>query len=110
MIKAIIAVGGRFHAFELAKQLEKRGYLKEIITTIPRFALKLKGEKIDYNKVKTVPLVELSARFLGRIVRTDAIDYWKMRFFDNFVSSNIKEYDVFIGWSGFSLLSLKEAR
>ena len=35
-----IIVGGRFHAFNLAEQLNKNGYLSQIITSYPKFYLK----------------------------------------------------------------------
>jgi hypothetical protein len=36
-MKATISVGGRFHAFYLAQQLLKRGYLNKLITSYPKF-------------------------------------------------------------------------
>jgi len=40
-MKITIQVGGRFHAFNLAYQLERRGYLQKLITSYPKLNLKL---------------------------------------------------------------------
>lgn len=47
-----IIVHGRFQAFMLARILEEQGFLKNIITTIPKF--KLRCEKIPSSKIKVI--------------------------------------------------------
>ena len=55
-MKVTIVVGGRFHAFDLAQQLEKKGYLLNIITSYPfwkinkKFYLKKKKNYINFFK------------------------------------------------------------
>ena len=39
-MKVSIIVGGKFHAFNLAKELNLNGYLKQIITSYPKYSLK----------------------------------------------------------------------
>jgi hypothetical protein len=55
-----ISVPGRFHAFYLAKQLLKRGYLKQLITSYPKFEVVKYG--IPKDKVSTVIIKEVTAR------------------------------------------------
>ena len=38
-MKVTIIVGGRFHAFDLAEQLEKKGFLHNLITSYPSWKL-----------------------------------------------------------------------
>jgi hypothetical protein len=59
-MKVIISVGGRFWAFDLAKELLKRDALKFIITSYPKFITK-KWDLPD-NKVKSVFIKEILER------------------------------------------------
>ena len=42
-MKAVVSVLGRFHAFHLARQLQRRGHLKRLITSYPIFEVKKYG-------------------------------------------------------------------
>ena len=44
-----IIVGGRFHAFNLAEQLNNNNHLKQLITTYPKYFIK-KNYGIDKKK------------------------------------------------------------
>jgi glycosyltransferase involved in cell wall biosynthesis len=117
-MKVDISVPGTFHAFELGRQLEKRGDLRRIYTTYPRFKTNI--ESIPAHRVTNVRHPELLAQ-AGRQV-TDAIDfvpdsletrttYWKGVLFDKFVSRKLQraEDGIFVGFAGVSLESLKRA-
>ena len=39
-LKVVVSLIGRFHAFDLAEQLEKRGYLGKLVTTYPKMFIK----------------------------------------------------------------------
>ena len=50
-MKINIIVGGKFHAFNLAEQINKKGYLNKLITTYPSYKLKeYKIKKKKYSK------------------------------------------------------------
>jgi len=70
-MQVIISVGGKFHAFYLAQQLLKRGYLRQLIT-YPQFFI------------------------------SDS--------FDRIAAKKVKKADIFVGWSSFSLHSLRKAK
>jgi glycosyltransferase involved in cell wall biosynthesis len=117
-MKVLISVPGIWAAFQQAHELDRRGHLLAIVTSYPRFVLRRRGEKIDYQKVKSLPAGEVAARALRRIpngaVRRCA-DYWKARIFDSQVrrlldSRRLPPCDVFIGFSGFCLESMRAAR
>lgn len=111
-MEIIISVGGRFHAFNLAQQLLKRGLLKKLITSYPKFEVKKWG--IPARKTDSVLLKEIIERgwrklppFLRNVYNPQ---YFIHEVFDRSASRKINKADLFIGWSSFSLRSLKKAK
>ena len=118
-MKVIISCGGKFHAFHLAEQLDKRGYLHKLLTSfysqkrgfLPEF--RKDGEKIAPSKVITNIIPELIVKGLRRVpLINDLInwDYYSLEIFDNWASNQIDKCDLFVGWSGYSLQSLRKAK
>jgi len=56
-MRVTISVGGRFHAFYLAQQLLKHGYLHRLITSYPKFKVVKYG--ISRDRVGSVLIKEL---------------------------------------------------
>jgi glycosyltransferase involved in cell wall biosynthesis len=111
-MQVIISVGGRFHAFYLAQQLLERGYLKKLITSYPRFEVKKYG--IPPKKVNSIIITEILERGWRRLPNF-INDIYNPQFFicdlfDKLVSKQIEESDIFVGWSSFSLYSLRRAK
>ncbi|WP_452232347.1 glycosyltransferase family 4 protein [Lacinutrix sp. MEBiC02595] len=110
-MKVLISVVGRFHAFDLAKQLQKHNLLYKINTTYPKHITAQWG--IDKDKISSNIALELINRYVKRYVPK----VLKKRI-NTFVNkrqakSNIKllkDVDIFIGWSGSSLEALIEAK
>lgn len=104
---------GKFHTFDLARQLQVRGMLSEVYTAYPRF--KLKNEGIPPGVVKTFPW--LHAPYMVPRLRT-AVGIktrraWELLdrvYFDRHVARNLSPCDVFIGLSGSGLESGKTAK
>lgn len=106
-----IAVVGRFHAFDLARELDARGMLSRLQTTYPTWLTKRWG--LPSTKTANQPQLEA----LLRINR-------KLRLFDQgrveltvhraharrAARTLVQNADVFIGWSGSSLEALIAAR
>jgi hypothetical protein len=64
-----IIVGGRFHAFNLAEQLNKNNNLKQLITTYPKYFVN-KNYGIDKKKIQSLVFKEIVKRsFLNKIDR-----------------------------------------
>ena len=61
-----IIVGGRFHAFNLAEQLNNNNNLKQLITTYPKYFIK-KNYGIDKKKIRSVILKEIVQRSISKI-------------------------------------------
>lgn len=104
-----IIVGGRFHAFNLAEQLNKNGYLSQIITSYPKFYLK-KNFGINQNKIESIILKEIVQRSLLKKIYN--FDDMLIEYFDNKAKKliNLENLDILIGWSGFSLKSFELAK
>ncbi len=111
-MKVTVTAGGLFHSFELARQLEKRGCLERLITGYPRY--KLDSFAIPPEKVTTLPLGQLIYRGWRRFpppIRNLADPGYLLReFFDRRASGRLAEGDLLIGWSSFSLHTLREAK
>jgi len=111
-MKVIISVGGRFHAFNLAQQLLKRGYLQKLITSYPKF------EVIKYNipkdKIGSILIKEILHRswsILPEFVKNlYNPNFFINDLFDRLASKKIGDPDIFTGWSSFSLYSLRKAK
>ena len=101
-----IIVGGRFHAFNLAEQLNNNNNLKQLITTYPKYFIK-KNYGIDKKKIQSVILKEIIQRsFLNKIYNfNDKL----IEHFDNKAQKllDFKDLDILIGWSSFSLKSFQ---
>lgn len=110
-MKVAISVGGKFHAFQLARQLQLKRHLDTIFTSYPRFALKNAG--LPHDKVKCFILKEIVERSFNRLPSLRdkfKIPYYAANLFDKQVAAYVKPCDIFVGWSGFSLHTLRRIR
>ncbi len=100
-MKVVISVVGRFHAFDLAKQLDKHGFLSKLNTTYPYFAVK--KWNINKEKVESNIGLEILNRYLYKIIGAQVTKriVYKAQALSN--KSYINSADVFISWSGASL-------
>lgn len=103
-MKVNISIVGRFHGFDLAKQLQKNGFLNILNTTYPRFIAKRWG--IRELNIKSNIFLEFLRRYIikyvPQIFRNKIANYINKKH----ALSNIKylnKTNVFIGWSGSSL-------
>jgi glycosyltransferase involved in cell wall biosynthesis len=104
-MKISIIVGGKFHAFNLAEQINKKKYLQQIITSYPKSYLKKYG--VNKNKIYSIVLKEILLKILNKINFLNHIfdyNYLLCEYFDNKASDNINydKVDILVGWSGFS--------
>jgi alpha-maltose-1-phosphate synthase len=105
-MQVIQAVSGVFHHFDLARELDSRGYLKRIYSTFPWKRLSREG--LTQDKVRMFPwihaplLVFERYRRLPRGLSRDLL-YTNFRLFDNWVAGQVEECDAFVGLSGSGL-------
>jgi glycosyltransferase involved in cell wall biosynthesis len=104
-MKVSIIVGGKFHAFNLAEQINDKKSLNQIITSYPKYKLKKYG--INKDKIFTIILKEILIKFLSKLNFINSIldyNYFLCEYFDFQASKkiNYKDIDILVGWSGFS--------
>lgn len=105
--KVLISVLGRFHAFDLAKQLNKNDFLYKINTSFPRF--KVQEWDISADKIHSNVYIELIRRYSPNEWKKKAAD-WAYRAQAVSNKKLLNKADIFIGWSGSSLEALQEAK
>lgn len=109
-MNVVLSTIGKFHSFDLARQLYRRGVLSKIYSAYPWF--KLKRERLPRLRVKTFPY--LHAPYMRLAPRyTPARQLWEWHdrvWFDRYVASQLPECDVFCGLSGSGLFSGRRAK
>lgn len=112
-MNVVLSVPGKFHTFDLARELHSRHALKAIFTGYPRF--KLGNEKLPVEKIHTWPWVQGSymampkRHWLGtRVVRE--WEWLTKTTLDAHVAHRMPDCDVFVGLSGSALHSGRAAR
>ncbi|WP_140456658.1 MULTISPECIES: glycosyltransferase family 4 protein [Priestia] len=112
-MKITLSVKGRFHAFNLAEQIQKNGFLQRLITTYPSFEVKKYGIKQDL--IKSLFVHEVLVRIWRKCSKTFKLkynlEYFLKELFDLNVVINIKKNDdIFVGFSSNSLHSIRKAK
>lgn len=105
-MKVILSTIGKFHTFDMARELMQRNLLDGIYTGYPNF--KLKNESIPKSLIHTFPYLHASYmkfpywELVGNRVKKEW-EHWDMDLFDRHVAKNIRDCDVFSGLSGSAL-------
>ncbi|MEZ0539259.1 glycosyltransferase family 4 protein [Fibrella arboris] len=112
----IVSCSGKFHAFNLAEQLAEHGQLSGFYTRyawqrntlMRRFVSRVDKEQIPLECIHThIPLAVAARLNLSS-------EYTNSHMFDKWVAGRLQQqahsYKVFIGWSGMSLHSLRQAK
>ena len=111
-MQVIVSVGGRFHAFYLAQQLLKRGYLKRLITSYPKFEVKKYG--IPSGRVKSIIIKEMMHRGWSHLPKFLRSIYNPQFFisetFDKLAAKNLGECDICVAFSNFALHTNRRAK
>jgi glycosyltransferase involved in cell wall biosynthesis len=111
-MQVTISVNGRFHAFDIARQLIKRGYFKKIITSYPYSEVRKYG--IPKSATKSIIITEILKRGYNRLPRRlralGEPQFFICELFDKMASKRLPASDIFIGWSSNSLHSLRVAK
>jgi glycosyltransferase involved in cell wall biosynthesis len=108
-----VSVFGRFHAFNLAHELDARGHLHCLITTYPGRIAEQYG--VPRERTRAFPAPEIAQRLWRHAPHSLASRYdpspWLHARFEQAAARRIPEgTEVYVGWSGFSELGLRRAR
>lgn len=114
-MKVVIAAGGRFHAFHLAHQLEKRNALKNLFT----FAYSKKDQNyissnlvLNNNFCKNLDFLYSKLR-LSKIIDKSNFNIFKDNKFDCWLGKRINKLDkidIFVGWAHYFLNSYSKIK
>jgi glycosyltransferase involved in cell wall biosynthesis len=108
-MKVCISLGGRFHAFYLAKYLQEQGCLHHLCTSYPKFEVAKYG--IDTKKVSTVVSKELVQRGYRKLMKKELADIYLCDWFDYWASKQLPmDADIYVIWSGFALKTIQQIR
>jgi alpha-maltose-1-phosphate synthase len=109
-LRIVLSTLGKFHSFDLARQLHSRKALRAIFTGYPRF--KLRGEQLPADKIKTFPYIH--AAYMRFAPANESLRWlWERQdryWLDHHVSSKITPCDVFCGLSGSGLRTAQVAK
>lgn len=105
-LQVIQAVSGTFHHFDLARELESRGYLKRIFSSYPWGRLRREG--VSRERVRTFPWIHTPWMVAGRYVTipprlSREITLTNVRLFDAWVAGRLEDCDAFVAISGSGL-------
>ncbi len=93
-LKVNISSAGQFHAYDLARQMEQRGYLGRLYTAFPR----RKVAHIPSAKIKSFPWLMVPSIAIGRWglhrIQT-TMNWWAVKTFTEWVAANLENCDVF---------------
>ena len=109
-MEVVLSSIGKFHTFDLARELLERNALSQIFTGYPEF--KLKNENIKKSFISTYPYLHAPYMkfpfwdFFGNKVKQE-VEYWDKVLFDRHVAKNIPECDLFSGLSGSGFITAK---
>ena len=109
----ILSVWGRFHAFDLARELQKLDSLSTLITSYPGFmAARFGVEKTRIRSCPTGEVVSRIGRKLPWLERMAALDLRGKQQFERSARQRLKQAagNIFVGFSGSSLSLLREAK
>lgn len=112
-MKVTVSVRGKFHAFELASQLQRRGYLERLITSYPASSLHEYG--VPRDRVTALPVHEVASRLWGCFPQAVRERANPQPFFHNAFDWQAARSipagtDLYVGWSGFSERGIQRAR
>lgn len=102
-LKIAIAVHGRFHAFDLARELLRRGHEVVLFTNYPKFAVARFGVPPKY--VRSLVLHGVVSRILHRLRNSAVCSYpeaWLHSWFGRWAAAGVeeKQWDAVVCWSG----------
>lgn len=113
-MQVAISVLGRFHAFDLARELARRDALGQLITSYPAYFPREKFS-IRAESLTTAPWIELLRRGFAKIP-SSMKHVWDGEvemalLFDRWAALSLRpEQEVFVGWSGGALHSIERAK
>ncbi len=108
-MRVCISSVGRFHTFDLAREVARRGHLARLYTAYPRW----KVDCVAADRVSTFPWLmtpAMVANRLGFSTIRDSLNFPTMITFDRWTAAHLEPCDIFHCLSGFGVSSHRKAR
>ena len=106
MTDIAIIVGGRFHAFAVARELERRDRLAAIVSAYPRaYRERIRREHLVWN-----PLLAVRERIESRIRPVQESSRLAAERFGRWAARKLPPADIVQGWTGYSLEAFRALR
>lgn len=108
-MKITISVGGKFHAFNLAKYFADHDVLDKLVTSYPKFLVK--KNRINSKHVISIVIKEIIMRVYKKIFSSYPREIITSNLFDFVASFFIPKYsDVYIIFSSYCLYTMRKIR
>ncbi len=110
-MRITIVVGGRWHAFDLARELEEKNHLHRIITNYPRWVVRRWG--IPNRKIVSLPLTFWLIKAIYKLGGEDLMMRCQWIVHSRFAkraAKHLEGSELIHGWSSFSEPSLQWAQ
>jgi len=104
-----LASAGRFHIFDLARQMHRLGVFNHLYTAYPKW----KVDGLDRSQVSTFPWLMIPSAFFGRYGwhhLQDALNQPLFETFDRWLTSRLESADIFHCLSGFGMRAHRVAK
>jgi glycosyltransferase involved in cell wall biosynthesis len=112
-MKVVLSTLGKFHSFDLARQLHAHGALQAIYSGYPRF--KLRSEGLPADLIRTFPYLHTPYMAAGWRDRFGLgllrqWEYWDRTTLDTYAARTLPQADLFVGLSGCGLATGRVAK
>jgi starch synthase len=111
-MQVVLATSGKFHTFDLARQMHQRGMLRAIYTGYPCF--KLRNEALPSSLIHSFPFFCLAFNVAGRVTQSQRIIrdlVWRsLDTVDRYACAILPPCDVFVGLSCSGLYTGQKAQ
>jgi glycosyltransferase involved in cell wall biosynthesis len=108
-VKVCIGSPGRFHGFDLARQMSRLGHLEQLYTAYPRYKVDgLRRKDVSTFPWLVVPTMVAGRVGFGRLARR--LNLAAIESYDNWMAHSLRPCDVFHSLSSFAQRSHRVAR
>ena len=111
-MRVVLSTTVQAHTFDVARELQRRGWLAALFTGYPRSRMAAKG--LSGPEVRCFPIPVLAGMLMNRLVRSQRFalrtEAWPKVLFDRWVARRLPECDLFLATSSVGLASGRAAK
>ena len=107
-MRVAVSVLGKFHAFRLARELERHGVLSQLLTTYPAGFAERDG--VPSGRITAFPSVEMAHRLARRFLPAPRASFYAAMGYGALSVAALEPSDICVAWSGSGLPILTRAK